>query len=114
MSQEPLNNLNVAAQELLTTPAELKERLPVSDTAAATVHQGRETIRRILDREDPRLEQNHERGRRCSRHTPSAHGRPVRLLLAGIRGAGLRAVPAGCWGGVGVPGRSGTSPNAGN
>ena len=49
------DNLNISTQELLPTPQEIKSRLPLTETAQATVLQGRETLQRILDREDPRL-----------------------------------------------------------
>ncbi|WP_019606068.1 3-deoxy-7-phosphoheptulonate synthase [Teredinibacter turnerae] len=48
-------DLNVVSQEVLITPAQLQDELPMSDTAAETVRIGRETVRKILDREDPRL-----------------------------------------------------------
>ncbi|HPF58257.1 MAG TPA: 3-deoxy-7-phosphoheptulonate synthase [Candidatus Competibacteraceae bacterium] len=50
-----LYNVNVAALEVLPTPEEIKQRLPLSEAAADTVFQARETIKRILDRQDPRL-----------------------------------------------------------
>ncbi len=50
-----LYNLNVAAQDVLPTPDEIKQRLPLSEAAADTVFQARETVKRILDRQDPRL-----------------------------------------------------------
>jgi 3-deoxy-7-phosphoheptulonate synthase len=50
-----LYNVNVAALEVLPTPEEIKQRLPLSEAAADTVFQGRETVQRILDRQDPRL-----------------------------------------------------------
>jgi 3-deoxy-7-phosphoheptulonate synthase len=40
---------------LLPTPAELRARLPVTERAAETVRRGRGDLRRILDRQDPRL-----------------------------------------------------------
>jgi 3-deoxy-7-phosphoheptulonate synthase len=36
-------------------PQQVKDALPLTESAQATVLQGRETVRRILDREDPRL-----------------------------------------------------------
>ncbi|WP_018014527.1 3-deoxy-7-phosphoheptulonate synthase [Teredinibacter turnerae] len=48
-------DLNVVSQEVLITPAQLQDELPMSDTAAETVRIGRETVRKILDREDHRL-----------------------------------------------------------
>jgi len=50
-----LYNINVAALEVLPTPEEIKQRLPLSEAAASTVFQARETIKKILDRQDPRL-----------------------------------------------------------
>ncbi|MDH3311465.1 MAG: 3-deoxy-7-phosphoheptulonate synthase, partial [Gammaproteobacteria bacterium] len=55
MTQDPVNNLNVLSQDLLPTPQQVKSALPLTDKAQATVLQGRETVRRILDREDLRL-----------------------------------------------------------
>jgi 3-deoxy-7-phosphoheptulonate synthase len=55
MAKDPVNNLNVLSQDLLPTPQQVKNALPLTDKAQATVLQGRETVRRILDREDPRL-----------------------------------------------------------
>lgn len=55
MSQDPINNVNVTAQELLPTPAQVKNALPLSAKAGQTVIRGREALRRILDREDHRL-----------------------------------------------------------
>ncbi len=48
-------NVNVVSQELLPTPREIKARLPLSDTAATTVLQGRRTLEAILNGQDPRL-----------------------------------------------------------
>jgi 3-deoxy-7-phosphoheptulonate synthase len=50
-----LYNVNVASLEVLPTPEEIKQRLPLSESAANTVFQARETVQRILDRQDPRL-----------------------------------------------------------
>ncbi len=54
-SEQPLNDANVVAQDLLITPARLKATLPLGEAAAATVRHGRTAIRNILDRTDPRL-----------------------------------------------------------
>lgn len=54
MSQD-IENLNVVSQEVLITPADIKERLPLSDRARESVLVGRETIHNILDRKDHRL-----------------------------------------------------------
>ncbi len=50
-----VENLNVEAQEILITPAQLKRELPMSDKARAVVTHGRQVIRDILDRKDHRL-----------------------------------------------------------
>ncbi len=55
MTAPQTENLNVAAFDRMPSPDEIKERVPLSDAAAATVLRGREQLRRILDREDPRL-----------------------------------------------------------
>lgn len=53
MSQ--IENLNIGRQELLITPADIKKELPVSEAATRTIAEGRNAVRKILDREDPRL-----------------------------------------------------------
>jgi len=52
---EQLENLNVVAQELLVTPAQLKGELPVSDPVRHSVHEAREQVRNILNGSDHRL-----------------------------------------------------------
>lgn len=39
----------------MASPEEIHARVPISERAAETVFEGRETIKRILDRKDPRL-----------------------------------------------------------
>jgi 3-deoxy-7-phosphoheptulonate synthase len=48
-------NLNIEAFDLLPTPEEIHQRLPLSEAAARTVLEGRRTLERILDRQDSRL-----------------------------------------------------------
>ncbi|GHC20715.1 3-deoxy-7-phosphoheptulonate synthase [Aidingimonas halophila] len=55
MSQQQVNNLNVLAQDVLVTPDALKQEIPLTDAAENTVIEGRKTIQRILDHDDPRL-----------------------------------------------------------
>ncbi len=56
MTNETLvDDLNVVSQEILISPADLKRELPLTEKASLTVTEGRETIRKILDREDHRL-----------------------------------------------------------
>ena len=49
------NNLNVVDMCPLLSPSRLKERLPMSEVANATVLTGRHQVQRVLDREDRRL-----------------------------------------------------------
>lgn len=55
MSQHRLENINVLAQEVLTTPQCLKGELPVTESAGTTVHAARTAVHRILDGQDHRL-----------------------------------------------------------
>jgi len=55
MGNDQVNNVNVLSQDLLPTPQQVKNKLPLSTGAEATVLRGRETVRRILDHQDPRL-----------------------------------------------------------
>ena len=55
MSDQELNNVNVIAQDVLPTPTEIREELPVSAAAERTIIEGRGTIQRILDRLDKRV-----------------------------------------------------------
>ncbi|MEX2469428.1 MAG: 3-deoxy-7-phosphoheptulonate synthase [Pseudohongiellaceae bacterium] len=48
-------NLNIASNEALITPQQLKDELPLEGDALAAVQQSRQTIYSILDRQDPRL-----------------------------------------------------------
>ena len=50
-----LDNLNVEGMSDIPSPAEVKDRLPLSEAAARTVLEGREAVRAILERRDPRL-----------------------------------------------------------
>jgi 3-deoxy-7-phosphoheptulonate synthase len=50
-----IENRSVVAFDAMLPPEELKQRLPLTARAAATVVEGRRTIEAILDREDPRL-----------------------------------------------------------
>ena len=55
MSQELIFGINLVSSEVLMTPNELKSRVPMTDRAQETVVTGRQTVRNILDRHDPRL-----------------------------------------------------------
>ena len=51
----PIENLRVESITRLITPNELKEKLPPTDDACRTVASGREAVRAVLKRRDPRL-----------------------------------------------------------
>jgi len=53
--QERLQNINVLSSELLATPEQIKQGLPLTPAAEDFVYRSRLAIRRILDREDPRV-----------------------------------------------------------
>ena len=55
MSDHQLNNINVLSQDLLPTPAAVKQALPLGEAAEKTVLAGRETVQNILDHKDKRL-----------------------------------------------------------
>ena len=55
MSQKQVDDLNIESQTVLTTPRALKEQLPLTAAARATVLEGRQVIRDILDHKDSRL-----------------------------------------------------------
>lgn len=55
MSDQQVSNLNVLAQDVLTTPEALKEAIPLTEAAERTVIEGRRTIQNILDGKDHRL-----------------------------------------------------------
>ncbi|MCG8534880.1 MAG: 3-deoxy-7-phosphoheptulonate synthase [Pseudomonadales bacterium] len=55
MSVNSVDNVNVASQELLITPQQLKTEIPLSDAARDVVLKGRQAVRDILDRKDHRL-----------------------------------------------------------
>ena len=52
---ERLHNVNVLSSELLPTPEAVKQALPLPTAVEEFVYRSRGTLRRILDREDPRL-----------------------------------------------------------
>ena len=55
MSTHRINNVNIQSIVTLTTPYEVRRHLPQTPATQRTVVRGRDTIARILDREDPRL-----------------------------------------------------------
>ncbi|HEY8605846.1 MAG TPA: 3-deoxy-7-phosphoheptulonate synthase [Noviherbaspirillum sp.] len=50
-----VENVNVASFDTMPTPEALHAQLPLSDRAGTVVTQGREALRNILDRKDPRM-----------------------------------------------------------
>ncbi len=50
-----LENINISAFDAMPTPAEIHQKLPLSAQAEATVSEGRDLLRNILDRKDHRL-----------------------------------------------------------
>jgi 3-deoxy-7-phosphoheptulonate synthase len=57
MSKNPhrIDNINVASQDLLPTPRQVKDELAAGEAAANTVLEARRVVRNILERKDPRL-----------------------------------------------------------
>jgi 3-deoxy-7-phosphoheptulonate synthase len=55
MADLPINDLNVASNEALITPEQLKHQMPLTEAARHTVTHGRQVIRDILDGKDHRL-----------------------------------------------------------
>ena len=52
---QPIENLNITSFDRMPAPAEIHARFPLSEGVAQTVLEGRQTLERILDRQDPRL-----------------------------------------------------------
>lgn len=50
-----IENINVLSQEVLITPRQLKQEMPISDKAREVISNGREVIQNILDKKDHRL-----------------------------------------------------------
>ena len=55
MADLPIDDLNIASTEALITPEQLKQELPLTETARHTVSHGRQVVRDILDGKDHRL-----------------------------------------------------------
>ena len=55
MEESPTMDVNVVSTDQLISPAELARQIPVSPAAERTVIEGREQIRRVLQREDDRM-----------------------------------------------------------
>ncbi|GAB1257202.1 3-deoxy-7-phosphoheptulonate synthase [Aurantivibrio plasticivorans] len=50
-----VEDLNIVSQDVLLTPQDLKKEMPLSDAALESVLAGRQAVRDILDRKDPRI-----------------------------------------------------------
>ncbi|MBX2807551.1 MAG: 3-deoxy-7-phosphoheptulonate synthase [Cellvibrionaceae bacterium] len=55
MSETAIENVNLAAQDILLSPSQLKADLPVSTSARKTIIKGRQAVNAILNRQDHRL-----------------------------------------------------------
>ncbi len=55
MSETHLLNINVVSEDVLRTPEQLKQEIPISPAARRTVVAGRKAVADILERKDPRL-----------------------------------------------------------
>ncbi len=55
MSKIEVHNINVDSQDVLVTPQQLKDTLPLSDSARETLVESRQVIWDILDRKDHRM-----------------------------------------------------------
>jgi 3-deoxy-7-phosphoheptulonate synthase len=89
MTEQRIENLNIISCTRLITPRQLKEQLPISEAARQSVINGRDTIKRILDREDKRL---FIVVGPCSIHDPEAaivYGKRLRELADRVSGTML-------------------------
>ena len=55
MPERRLSNVNIVSQDLLPSPQEVRDKLPVSDEAQQTVWNHRDQVKRILTRQDHRI-----------------------------------------------------------
>ena len=55
MTTHDIDNINVSAFDPMPSPEDIHARLPLTASAASLVMHGREVLRNILDRRDPRL-----------------------------------------------------------
>lgn len=85
MTDTRVEDLNIESNIPLITPEALKAKLPISDAAAATVMEGRQVIKDILDRKDKRL---FVVVGPCSIHDPEAaleYGRKLKALAEEVK-----------------------------
>ncbi|MCK5880656.1 MAG: 3-deoxy-7-phosphoheptulonate synthase, partial [Sinobacterium sp.] len=55
MTTQTVDNINVASQEILITPEQLKAKIPASDKATQVICESREVIQNILNGTDKRV-----------------------------------------------------------
>lgn len=55
MTDKRVEDLNIGSIETLVTPDQLKAQIPLSNEAVASIQQGRQEVRDILDRKDHRI-----------------------------------------------------------
>jgi len=55
MSNNTIENIHIASEQVLTTPAQLKQQLPLNEKGQAFISGARETIANIIHRRDKRL-----------------------------------------------------------
>ncbi len=85
MTDTRVEDLNIESNIPLITPEALKAKLPITEAAAATVMQGRQVIKDILDRKDKRL---FVVVGPCSIHDPEAaleYGRKLKALAEEVK-----------------------------
>jgi 3-deoxy-7-phosphoheptulonate synthase len=85
MTDTRVDDLNIESITPLITPEALKAKLPISEAAAASVMQGRQVIKDILDRKDKRL---FVVVGPCSIHDPEAaleYGRRLKVLAEEVK-----------------------------
>ncbi len=52
---KPLENVNILSNEVLVTPAQIKQDIPLTEKASQTIEKGRQAVKGILDRKDNRI-----------------------------------------------------------
>ncbi|GAA0784993.1 3-deoxy-7-phosphoheptulonate synthase [Marinobacterium sediminicola] len=85
MTDTRVEDLNIESNIPLITPEALKAKLPITEAAAATVMEGRQVIKDILDRKDKRL---FVVVGPCSIHDPEAaleYGRKLKALAEEVK-----------------------------
>lgn len=55
MQQDTINNVHISSEKVLVTPSELKQQLPLSDSAYHYVLNARKTVADIVHKRDNRV-----------------------------------------------------------